>query len=221
MADASVAVPAPGAVNSSRLAVAEIAAPPPAVPAAMPAAAPVPVASRAAPTAAPQKESPGLQKESWLRRLGRAAVDESDSEELRLRKTLLMFASGLMNMAAIVWLGIYWMMGLKLPTTIPLAYQAPVRADSGDLPQDPQLRLLPLRAAVAVPVRSVRDPVEHRQLRQLQRHRPARPARPGRGDGRATARASRSPGSSRTSCSPSCPGCSTTSWPPATCPACR
>ena len=34
-----------------------------------------------------------------------------------------MFASGLMNMAAIVWLGIYWMLGLKLPTTIPLAYQ--------------------------------------------------------------------------------------------------
>jgi class 3 adenylate cyclase len=60
---------------------------------------------------------------SWLERLGRAAVDENDDDELRLRKTLLIFASGLMNMAAIVWLAIYWALGLKLPTTIPLAYQ--------------------------------------------------------------------------------------------------
>jgi class 3 adenylate cyclase len=60
---------------------------------------------------------------SWLQRLGRAAVDDKDSEELRLRKTLLMFASGLMNMAAIVWLAIYWALGLRLPTTFPLAYQ--------------------------------------------------------------------------------------------------
>jgi adenylate cyclase len=61
---------------------------------------------------------------SLLERIGRSAVDETDSEELRLRKTLLIFASGLMNLAAIVWLAIYWVMGLKLPTTIPLLYQA-------------------------------------------------------------------------------------------------
>ena len=60
---------------------------------------------------------------SWLERIGRAAVDVSDSEELRMRKTLLIFASGLMNVAAAVWLGLYWIMGLKLPTTIPLLYQ--------------------------------------------------------------------------------------------------
>jgi adenylate cyclase len=61
---------------------------------------------------------------SWLDRIGRSALDASDSEDLRLRKTLLMFASGLMNLAAILWLAIYWVLGLKLPTTIPLAYQA-------------------------------------------------------------------------------------------------
>jgi adenylate cyclase len=61
---------------------------------------------------------------SWLERIGRSGLDASDSEELRLRKTLLMFASGLMNLAAILWLAIYWVLGLKLPTTIPLAYQA-------------------------------------------------------------------------------------------------
>ncbi len=56
-------------------------------------------------------------------RLGAAAIDDSDSEEVRLRKTLLMFASGLMNMAAILWLMIYWWMGLKLPTSVPLGFQ--------------------------------------------------------------------------------------------------
>ncbi len=66
---------------------------------------------------------PLAKRGSWLERLGRAAVGDDDDEELRLRKTLLIFASGLMNMAAIVWLAIYWALGLKLPTTIPLAYQ--------------------------------------------------------------------------------------------------
>ncbi len=58
-----------------------------------------------------------------IARLGAAAIDETDSDELRLRKTLLMFASGLMNMAAILWLLIYWWMGLKLPTSVPLGFQ--------------------------------------------------------------------------------------------------
>lgn len=58
-----------------------------------------------------------------ISRLGDAAIDAADSEEIRLRKTLLMFASGLMNMAAIIWLAMYWWMGLKLPTTIPLGFQ--------------------------------------------------------------------------------------------------
>jgi hypothetical protein len=82
----------------------------------MPSAAPLPAPE-------PSAHSDALGKGSWLHRLSRAAVDENDSEELRLRKTLLIFASGLMNMAAIVWLAIYWALGLKLPTTIPLAYQ--------------------------------------------------------------------------------------------------
>ena len=75
-----------------------------------------PAASAAAPAAVQPRQT-------WLQRLGNAAIDANDSDELRLRKTLLIFASGLMNMAAIVWLAIYWALGLKLPTTIPLAYQ--------------------------------------------------------------------------------------------------
>jgi class 3 adenylate cyclase len=56
-------------------------------------------------------------------RLAAAAVSETDSETLRLRKTLLLFASGLMNVAAIIWVALYWFMGLKLPTTIPFGFQ--------------------------------------------------------------------------------------------------
>ena len=59
-----------------------------------------------------------------LSRMGAAAINSEDSEELRLRKSLLLFASGLMNVAAVIWLLIYWWMGLNLPTSIPLAYQA-------------------------------------------------------------------------------------------------
>lgn len=58
-----------------------------------------------------------------IARLALAAIDPADSDEVRLRKTLLMFASGLMNMAAIIWLAIYWWMGLTLPTSIPLGFQ--------------------------------------------------------------------------------------------------
>jgi adenylate cyclase len=58
-----------------------------------------------------------------IARLGNAAIDANDSEETRLRKTLLIFASGLMNLAAILWLAIYWWMGMKLPTSIPLGFQ--------------------------------------------------------------------------------------------------
>ncbi|MGQ0578063.1 MAG: adenylate/guanylate cyclase domain-containing protein [Betaproteobacteria bacterium] len=58
-----------------------------------------------------------------LARLGDAAIDVNDSEETKLRKTLLIFASGLMNLAAILWLAVYWWMGLKLSTSIPLGFQ--------------------------------------------------------------------------------------------------
>jgi class 3 adenylate cyclase len=105
MADASIAATPAGAVSASRAPVAEAAA----------------GYATARPGVAVEAAPPTTG--SWLHRLAGAALDESDSDELRLRKTLLMFASGLMNMAAIVWLAIYWMLGLKLPTTIPLAYQ--------------------------------------------------------------------------------------------------
>jgi adenylate cyclase len=59
----------------------------------------------------------------FISRLAAAAIDVNDDEVTRLRKTMLLLASGLMNIAAILWLAIYWWMGLKLPTTIPFGFQ--------------------------------------------------------------------------------------------------
>jgi adenylate cyclase len=45
------------------------------------------------------------------------------SQEDKLRKDLLIFACAFMNLAVMLWLAIYWIMGLKYSTTIPLLYQ--------------------------------------------------------------------------------------------------
>ena len=44
----------------------------------------------------------------FISRLASAAIDVNDDEVTRLRKTMLLLASGLMNVAAILWLAIYW-----------------------------------------------------------------------------------------------------------------
>jgi adenylate cyclase len=59
----------------------------------------------------------------WLRTLETAVILPSDSEELKLNKTLLIFACGLMSFAAVFWLALYWAMGIKFPPEVPLGYQ--------------------------------------------------------------------------------------------------
>ncbi len=46
-----------------------------------------------------------------------------DTQEDRLRKHLLVFACGFMNLAVVLWLAIYWLMGLHFSTNVPLGYQ--------------------------------------------------------------------------------------------------
>ena len=46
-----------------------------------------------------------------------------DAEEDKLRRSLLIFACALMNFSVMVWLAIYWLMGLHFSTNFPLAYQ--------------------------------------------------------------------------------------------------
>jgi class 3 adenylate cyclase len=58
-----------------------------------------------------------------FRSLEAAVVSPGDTADQRLNKTLLVFACALMGFAAILWLAIYWSMGIKFPVEIPLGYQ--------------------------------------------------------------------------------------------------
>ncbi len=58
----------------------------------------------------------------WLQDLGQRVITEQDSEQERLNKTLLIFASGLMGFGAMLWLVIYQAMGIKFSSTVPLTY---------------------------------------------------------------------------------------------------
>ena len=56
-------------------------------------------------------------------RIRNAGVTPGDTEDIRIRKSILVFAMGLMTAAPMFWLALYWLMGLQLSTSLPLAYQ--------------------------------------------------------------------------------------------------
>ena len=58
-----------------------------------------------------------------IARLRTAGIDPSDSEEQRLNKSLLMFATGLASIASMLWLVIYWGLGPQLSSTLPFVFQ--------------------------------------------------------------------------------------------------
>ena len=59
---------------------------------------------------------------AWLGSLSQRVISEHDSEQERLNKTLLIFASGLMAFAAMVWVAIYQAMGIRFSSTVPFTY---------------------------------------------------------------------------------------------------
>jgi adenylate cyclase len=59
---------------------------------------------------------------NWLANLGQRVISSADSEQEKLNKTLAIFASGLMGFGAMLWLAIYWAMGIKFSATVPLCY---------------------------------------------------------------------------------------------------
>ncbi|MCC6473307.1 MAG: adenylate/guanylate cyclase domain-containing protein [Burkholderiales bacterium] len=61
--------------------------------------------------------------DGFLGRLRRGGIEPGDSEELRIRKSIVVFAMGMMTAAPMFWLALYWLMGLQLSSTLPLAYQ--------------------------------------------------------------------------------------------------
>src|SRR3954454_23063529 len=60
---------------------------------------------------------------TWLRWLTELGSSPSDSEDVRLRKSVLTLSSTLMATLAFVWVGTYAVLGLWLSAAIPLAYQ--------------------------------------------------------------------------------------------------
>lgn len=62
----------------------------------------------------------GARRLRWLTELGSLP---SDSEELRLRKAVLVLSTSLMATLAFAWVGTYAVLGLWLPAAIPFAYQ--------------------------------------------------------------------------------------------------
>jgi adenylate cyclase len=59
----------------------------------------------------------------WLRRLARIGSLPSDSEDLRLRKAVLVMSSTLIALLASVWVGTFAALGLWVSAAIPFAYQ--------------------------------------------------------------------------------------------------
>jgi class 3 adenylate cyclase len=56
-------------------------------------------------------------------RLRTAGIEPDDSDDVKLKKSLLMLAMGLTTAAPVLWLALYWLMGLNLPASVPFAYQ--------------------------------------------------------------------------------------------------
>ena len=64
---------------------------------------------------------------SYLSELGRrlrtAGIEPDDTDDVKLKKSLLMFAMGLTVAAPVLWLALYGAMGLNLPASVPFGYQ--------------------------------------------------------------------------------------------------
>jgi adenylate cyclase len=70
------------------------------------------------------KRGPAWQRlPGWLRRLTDRGTLPSDSEEVRLRKAVLMLSSSLIATLSFVWVGTYAVLGLWLSAAIPFVYQ--------------------------------------------------------------------------------------------------
>ena len=63
------------------------------------------------------------EQDGFLARIRSAGILASDSDELRLQKSLLVFATGLITLASMLWLLIYWQLGPQFSSTIPFVFQ--------------------------------------------------------------------------------------------------
>ena len=58
-----------------------------------------------------------------LQALGTAGFSPDDDAETRLKKSLLIFATGLVSLGSMLWLLLYWQMGPRFSSTAPFLFQ--------------------------------------------------------------------------------------------------
>ncbi|OGS72856.1 MAG: hypothetical protein A2063_11070 [Gallionellales bacterium GWA2_60_142] len=58
-----------------------------------------------------------------MTQLPEITAETTSTQEDKLRRDLLIFACAFINFAVVLWLAIYWLMGLQFSTNIPLGYQ--------------------------------------------------------------------------------------------------
>jgi class 3 adenylate cyclase/uncharacterized membrane protein YidH (DUF202 family) len=66
---------------------------------------------------------PSTASPRFLERLRAAGIEPDDSEELRLNKSLLMLATGLVSVATMIWVAIYSFLGPQFSSNLPYAFQ--------------------------------------------------------------------------------------------------
>ena len=67
-------------------------------------------------------QTTSIVSQSFIERLRTAGIEPGDSEEVRLSKSLLMLATGLVCAAMMVWLALYSLVGLNFSTDIPMIF---------------------------------------------------------------------------------------------------
>lgn len=60
---------------------------------------------------------------TFVARLRNAGIEPGDPGELRAKKSIMVFAMGMMTAAPMFWLALYWLLGLQLSATLPFAFQ--------------------------------------------------------------------------------------------------
>ncbi len=64
-----------------------------------------------------------MSQSSFLNNLRNAGITPADDADLRLKKTLLVFATGLVSVGAMFWLLLYWQMGPQFSATAPFVFE--------------------------------------------------------------------------------------------------
>jgi class 3 adenylate cyclase len=67
--------------------------------------------------------TPAADSSTFLARLRGGGIEPGDSAELRLNKSLLFFATGLISVASMLWVAIYWALGQSISSTAPLVFE--------------------------------------------------------------------------------------------------